>query len=124
MNLPPLDPPQLLAFPSSVRSVVVGETLVVSCSADGRPTPVISWTRNNMSLRSSESENIHISNGGQRLTITNFTQSNNSFYSCMASNDIGNDTRSFQINHIGEFNIRVNISVNTPEYQSLNMCVF
>ena len=78
--------PQLLGFPSSVRSVVVGEDLVVSCTAEGRPTPGILWRRNNTVLNSSQSENILIlsSNGRSELTITNITNSENGEYSCTA----------------------------------------
>ena len=96
--------PQLIGFPSSVRSVVVGEDLVVSCTADGRPTPDILWKRNNTVLNSSQSENILIlpSNGRSELSITNITNSESGDYSCTAFNPVGTDTRFFQVNTIGK----------------------
>ena len=96
--------PQLVGFPSSVRSVVVGEDLVVSCTAEGRPTPGILWRKNNTVLNSSQSENILIlsSNGRSELTITNVTNSDSGEYSCTAVNPFGNDTHFFQVNTIGK----------------------
>ena len=96
--------PQLVGFPSSVRSVVVGEDLVVSCTAEGRPTPGILWKKNNTVLNSSQNENILImsSNGRSELTITNVTNSDSGEYSCTAVNQVGNDTRFFQVNTIGK----------------------
>ena len=96
--------PQLVGFPSSVRSVVVGEDLVVSCTAEGRPTPGISWKKNNTVLNSSQREYILIlsSNGRSELTINNITNSESGEYSCTAVNPFGNDTRFFQVNTIGK----------------------
>ena len=99
--------PQLTEFPRGVRSVVLGEDLVVSCTAEGRPTPDIIWSRNNKPLTSLESMNILISSTGMRseLQITSFTHTNSGEYSCTASNGVGNDTQYFEVNIIGELYI-------------------
>ena len=97
--------PQLIGFPSSVRSVVVGEDLVVSCEAEGRPTPSILWKKNNTVLNSSQSDiSIMSSNGRSELTITNVTNFESGEYSCTAVNQVGNDTHFFEVNTIGKFN--------------------
>ena len=98
---------QLTEFPRGVRSVVLGEDLVVSCTAEGRPTPEIVWSRNNIHLNSLESMNILISYTSMRseLQITSFTHTNSGEYSCTASNGVGNDTRYFEVNIIGELKL-------------------
>ena len=77
---------------------------MASCTAEGRPTPDIVWSRNNKPLTSSESMNILILSIGMRseLQITSFTHTNSGEYSCTASNGVGNDTRYFEVNIIGE----------------------
>ena len=77
---------------------------MVSCTAEGRPTPDILWKRNNTVLNSSQSGNILIlpSNGRSELSITNITNSDSGEYSCTAVNEVGNDTRFFQVNTIGK----------------------
>ena len=96
-------PPELTAFPRSDRDIVLGENLVVSCTAGGRPQPEILWKRNGTLL--TIGENVRISNfssGRSELQITNFIESDSGPYTCTASNRLGNISAPFQVNLIGK----------------------
>ena len=97
--------PQLTEFPELFNYVPLGDNLTVSCTAEGRPTPNITWEKNDSSLMSSEIANIFItfSEGKSELIITDFTNSSNGIYSCIATNDVGTDAWIFQVETISEF---------------------
>ena len=80
---------------------------MITCSAEGRPTPEITWRRMNTLLNSPRSENnIFInssSEGRSELRIINLTRSGGGQYSCTATNEVGNDTRSFEVKALGMF---------------------
>ena len=42
------------------------------------------------------------SDRSSQLTVTNFTSDDAGNYSCMAVNSLGNDSKSFQVNVVGE----------------------
>ena len=99
----PLVPPVLTSFPRSNRDVVLGEELVVSCSAKGRPDPEIVWQMNSTVLTSGGDVVIsNTSNERSELRIRSFTRSNSGEYSCTATNTFGNVSASFRVNLIGE----------------------
>ena len=99
----PLVPPVLTSFPRSNRDVVLGEELVVSCSAKGRPDPEIVWQMNSTVLTSGGDVVIsNTSNERSELRIRSFTRSNSGDYSCTATNTFGNVSASFRVNLIGE----------------------
>ena len=89
-------------FPFANRDVVKGEDLTVSCRASGNPTPMIQWFRDDQLLNESQSINVsQRSNGISQLTVTGFTNENVGEYSCVAINNLGNHSRSFQVNDLG-----------------------
>ena len=103
-------PPTLIAFPSAVRDVVKGETLVASCQASADPPPVIQWFRADQQLNDegqspgsvSISQSTEDTTTRSQLTVTGFTSEEAGVYSCVAVNALGNDSRSFQVNIVGE----------------------
>ena len=96
-----LVPPVLTSFSRSNRDVVLGEDLVVSCSAEGRPVPAIVWQMNSTVLTSGGDVLIsNTSNERSELRIRNFTRSNSGQYSCTATNTFGNISASFRVNLI------------------------
>ena len=101
-------PPTLVSSPSAVRDVVTGETLVASCRASADSPPMILWFRGDQMLNDGDqfAENVSISQSSKdsdrssQLTVTDFTSEGN--YSCVAVNSLGNDSKSFQVNVVGE----------------------
>ena len=106
-----LVPPTLTFFPSAVRDVVSGEDLIVECQGRADPLPVIQWFRGNQQLNDVDQSALHVSITSQsidgvttssRLTVRGFTSEEAGEYSCVAVNALGNDSRSFQVNTVGE----------------------
>lgn len=64
--------------------------MVLSCDADGKPNPTLSWTRNGSPLGTSDNSNISISEDSKQLTITNVSRTDCGEYRCVASNSLGN----------------------------------
>ena len=96
-------PPVLNLFPFADRDVVEGENLVASCRASGNPTPIIQWFRDNQLLSGSQSISIsQRSNGISQLTVIGFANENVGMYSCVAVNNLGSDSKSFQVNAVGK----------------------
>ena len=97
-------------FPSAVRDVVKGETLVASCQASADPPPVIQWFRGDQQLGVGDqslesvsiSQRIEDTTISSQLTVTGFTSEEAGVYSCVAVNALGNYSRSFQVNAVGE----------------------
>ena len=101
-------PPILTNFPSTVRDVVSGETLTASCDASADPAPVIQWFKGDQQLNNGDPDGVSISQRTEgtttssQLTVTGLTPEDIGVYSCVAVNDLGKDSRSFQVNAIGE----------------------
>ena len=93
-----------------MRDVVKGETLVASCQASADPPPVIQWFRGDQQLGVGDQslESVSISQSTEdtttrsQLTVIGFTSEEAGVYACVAVNTLGNDSRSFQINTVGE----------------------
>lgn len=103
-------PPMLISFPSAVRDVVRGETFVASCQGRAEPPPMIQWLKEDQQLDVGDdsSGRVNISNVSSdvtttsHLTVTGFTSEDVGIYTCVAFNGLGSDTRSFQVNTVGE----------------------
>ena len=93
-------------FPVADRDVVEGENFIVSCRASGNPTPSIKWFRDDQLLRGNQSISISQYRSGifnsSQLTVIGFTSDNVGEYSCVATNNLGNHSRSFQVNELGK----------------------
>ena len=74
----------------SVLTVLSGSSIVITCSADGFPTPSVAWTKGE--------QLIHKSN---ELTIVNATESDSGDYLCTAMSEIGSDQESTKITVMG-----------------------
>ena len=90
--------------------MVSGEILVASCQANANPLPVIKWFREDQLLSDGDQtpDGVSISQSNEstttssQLTVTGFTSKEAGVYSCVAVNDFGNDSRSFQVHTVGE----------------------
>ena len=110
-----LVPPTLTFFPSAVRDVVSGEDLIVECRGSADPLPVIQWFRGDQQLIDGDQSLLNVSitlqsiddiTTSSQLTVTGFTSDGAGVYSCVVFNALGNDSRSFQVNTVGESIIR------------------
>ena len=103
--------PTLTFSPSAVRDVVSGESLIVECQGSADPSPTIQWFRGDQELAVGHQTSLNVSIISQsiddlttssQLTVTSFTSEEAGVYSCVAANGLGNDSRSFQVNTVGE----------------------
>ena len=83
--------------------------MVASCRANADPPPMIQWFRGDQMLNDGDqlgnvsiSQNFEGMTPSSQLTITGITSEGKGVYSCVAINSLGNDSRSFQVNTIGE----------------------
>ena len=102
-------PPTIVFSPSAVRDVVRGENLVASCRANADPPPMIQWFRGNQMLNDGDqlgnvsiSQSFEGSDPSSQLTVTDVTSDDAGMYSCVAVNSLGNDSKSFLVNVVGE----------------------
>jgi len=101
-------PPTITFSPSAVRDVVSGETLTASCEASADPAPEIQWFKGDRQLKDGDPDGVSISQqtegttANSRITVMAFTSEDAGVYSCVAVNDLGNDSRSFQVNTVGK----------------------
>ena len=88
-----------------------GEDLIVECRGRADPLPVIQWFREDQQLIDGVPSSLNVFIISQtiddittssRLTVTGFTSEGAGVYSCVAVNALGNDSRSFQVNPVGE----------------------
>ena len=85
--------------------------MIASCEATADPPPVIQWFTGdtlldvqNQSLEgvSIISQSINDVTTSSQLTVTEFLSNDTGVYSCVAVNDLGKDSRLFQVNTVGE----------------------
>ncbi|XP_030076384.1 neural cell adhesion molecule 1 isoform X5 [Microcaecilia unicolor] len=82
-------PPTILARQSIVNSTAgLGESVVLSCDADGYPEPEISWTKDGETIEG-EDEKYSFSEDGSRMTIHRVEKSDEADYACIAENKAG-----------------------------------
>ena len=70
-----------------------GDDVVLVCRATGRPTPSLTWMHNDIQITSDSRRVI----SGDQLEIKQFRTSDEGSYSCVASNRLGVDERSFTV---------------------------
>lgn len=89
--------PVIRAVESAV-TVVVGNTVTMTCMASGDPTPVQTWTRNGMQLSGSR---FQISADGSMLTVQATQLEDEGTYTCHASNPARTQMDIVTLNIIG-----------------------
>ncbi|XP_042325442.1 vascular endothelial growth factor receptor 2 [Sceloporus undulatus] len=69
------------------QTTYIGETIEVSCVANGIPSPLIKWFKNNESLV--EDSGIVLKDGNRNLTIRRVRKEDEGIYTCHACNVLG-----------------------------------
>uniref|UniRef100_A0A672JP42 Ig-like domain-containing protein n=1 Tax=Salarias fasciatus TaxID=181472 RepID=A0A672JP42_SALFA len=77
---------------SHVALLSMGETLTLECRASGVPTPQLSWLKDGVPLKGSDT----------RLQLPDVAPSDAGLYSCVASNQAGSSTKSFNLTVLGK----------------------
>nr|XP_033773597.1 neural cell adhesion molecule 1 isoform X3 [Geotrypetes seraphini] len=82
-------PPTIFAKQSIVNSTAgLGESVVLSCDANGFPEPEISWTKDSETIEGQD-EKYSFSEDGSRMTIHRVVKSDEADYACIAENKAG-----------------------------------
>lgn len=93
-QLMPTIAPPLIEHSSKINTVVnPRDNVVLVCHANGRPTPSLIWTYNNVQINAGPR---HVISGDQ-LEIKQFRNSDQGTYSCTANNKLGLDRRTFTV---------------------------
>ena len=85
-----------ISQPPMNATKVEGEDVVFSCSVDGNPSPVVTWTKNGEELNVAANSRINVlsTHNNHSLTITNVNRSDAGQYTCVASNSVSSSTSS------------------------------
>ena len=85
-----------ISQPPKNASEVEGQDVVFSCSVDGNPSPVVTWTKNGEELNVTANSRINVlsTNNNHSLIITNVNRSDAGQYTCVASNSVSSSTSS------------------------------
>ena len=77
----------------------IGQTVQLTCAADGSPTPTLSWKRPSGRVIQQETE--------LKITVDVPMRSDRDFgnYTCEATNDVNTDTSTVQVQQISKLNI-------------------
>ena len=78
-------PPKITKEPVKQSEVDVGQNLMLSCKADGDPTPKIIWTKDGVPFK-------QFNSSGSDLHLTNVQRGNVGSYRCTATNAYGSTT--------------------------------
>ncbi|KAI7799480.1 hemicentin-1 isoform X1 [Triplophysa rosa] len=82
----------------SEMSVLLNDSIQLVCRAEGTPTPEIQWLKDGKTLSRTAQSNIKISPDGSTLTVTAVHKSDNGKYTCVATNQAGEEDRIFNLN--------------------------
>jgi len=86
-----IDQPTITVQPQA-HEKTEGDTVTLSCKADGNPVPTISWTVNGSPIDVRGNSRISFLENKQQLTIRNVERTDSGVYRCVASNKFGNAT--------------------------------
>lgn len=77
----------------------IGQTVKLTCKADGFPTPTLSWKNPSGRVIKQETE--------LKTTVDVPMKSNQDFgnYTCQATNDVNTDTSTVQVQQISKWNL-------------------
>uniref|UniRef100_A0A8C1K3P7 Hemicentin-1 n=1 Tax=Cyprinus carpio TaxID=7962 RepID=A0A8C1K3P7_CYPCA len=82
----------------SEMSVLLNDSIQLVCRAEGNPTPEIQWLKDGKTLSRTAQKNIKISPDGSTLTVTAVHTSDSGKYTCVATNQAGEEDRIFNLN--------------------------
>lgn len=79
--------------------MVRGSLVTLTCEAHGFPLPTLTWLKDGQPL--SLHRNLLLDGQETRLKLADVTRSDEGLYSCVASNQAGSSTKSFNLTVLG-----------------------
>lgn len=86
---------------SQAMAVIQDHTMQLLCQATGNPMPQLNWFKDGHAVSASKYPSLAI--GKSILQLDNVTLSDEGNYSCVASNIVGNTSRSVYVTVLGKF---------------------
>ena len=81
--------------------VVINQTTVINCPAEGKPSPEITWYKNGIQLDATLQKRHEILAGGRQLRVKGAQLTDAGTYQCLAVNKAGEDSVDFQLTVLG-----------------------
>ncbi|XP_047673954.1 hemicentin-1 isoform X2 [Tachysurus fulvidraco] len=82
----------------SETSVLLNDSIQLVCHAKGTPAPTVQWLKDGKALSQTGFKNIRISPDGSTLTVTATHTTDGGKYTCVATNQAGEEDRIFNLN--------------------------
>lgn len=82
----------MITVQPQAREKTEGDSVTLSCKADGNPVPTVSWTINGSPIDVRGNSRISFSKDKQQLTIRDVKRTDSGAYRCVAINKFGNAT--------------------------------
>ena len=81
--------------------LLIGSTATFHCSSSGDPTPLITWyNEDGVNLTTLTDSRVEVMGG--TLVITNIIESDSQLYTCTASNIVGSNSSTVELNVLGQ----------------------
>lgn len=81
------------------KQVVVTHSLTLECKAAGNPPPVLTWLKDGVPVKASDST--HIEAGGKKLEITSALEADRGQYVCVATSVAGEKEIKYNVDVLG-----------------------
>lgn len=91
----------LISTPHETNRIAVqGESIVIRCSAEGNPRPVLEWWRNGIPLK--KAPRIRFQKNKEVLKIADSKTEDSGLYVCAASNEVGTVAAKISVSVFGK----------------------
>nr|XP_042899314.1 hemicentin-1 isoform X1 [Parasteatoda tepidariorum] len=92
-----LAPPEIQGAKFEEIEEILNQNVDMNCIVNGNPLPSIIWLKNGHELPINNFVN-ELETDNQKLTISRLVETDHGIYTCRASNNIGNATKTFKLN--------------------------
>ena len=94
--------PVFTGEPSFPNVIEDGGNILLEANVNGKPTPTVEWVKDDVTLKNSSHFNIKADDDKHALTIVGAGPADSGTYKCIANNQGGTSTRTFNVNIEGE----------------------
>ena len=105
-------PPAVVVFPANITTVE-GSTVVLPCTAEGYPTPHVTWIDPNGTVLENRTSDTN-------LTLPNVSRHSSGTYQCNATNELGSDSATVKLDVWCKFSfLSFQLQRKFPEQETL-----